>query len=199
MKAVAATKKYHHGNLRAALIEAGLKVIEEKGVRALTLREIGTRAGVSRMAAYRHFANKADLLFAISEAGFEQFGEALESAKRQAGDSFEERMHAMALAYVRFASEHSAYYQVMFQPEGEHVQRGEAAARGFRILEQTVREGQQSGDVMPGDSVEIARLAWSMVHGISSLNAEPGSKQPGAGARFTRFCSEVLLAGLRPA
>src|SRR5271155_3797955 len=71
---------YHHGNLRAALIDAGLKLIEEKGVRALTLREIGTRVGVSRMAAYRHFSDKAGLLNAISEVGFTQFADALEEA-----------------------------------------------------------------------------------------------------------------------
>src|SRR5258708_31186887 len=75
---------YHHGNLRAALIDTSLKLIEEKGVRALTLREIGTRAGVSRTAAYRHFTNKAALLAAISEAGFKEFGDALEAPRQQA-------------------------------------------------------------------------------------------------------------------
>src|ERR1700730_8522877 len=102
-------KKYHHGHLRPALIATGLEVIAEKGVRALTLREIGTRAGVSRTAAYRHFSSKAELLFAISEAGFQQFGDALEEAARGAVDGFIPRMRAMGLAYVRFARKHAAY------------------------------------------------------------------------------------------
>jgi len=184
------TKKYHHGNLRAALIEAGLTVIAEKGVKALTLREIGTRAGVSRTAAYRHFASKADLLFAISEAGFLQFGDALEEAKRGAGESFADQMTAMGLAYVRFAREHAAYYEVMFQREGEHVRRGEAAARGFAILEQTIREGQESGEVMAGDSNAIASFVWCVVHGISSLGLD------GEGPGVTPFCLAATLKGI---
>ena len=57
--------RYHHGNLRSALIECGLELIDEKGIRALTLREIGSRLGVSRSAAYRHFKDKAALLSAM--------------------------------------------------------------------------------------------------------------------------------------
>lgn len=186
---VSLTRKYHHGNLRTALIAAGLEVIAGKGVRALTLREIGSRAGVSRTAAYRHFSSKADLLFAISEAGFLQFVDEMERARSAAGDRFEARLRAMGRAYVRFAREHAAYFQVMFQPEGEHVHRGEAAARGFAILEQTIREGQESGDVLAGDAKEIAGMAWCVVHGISTL----GLESPG----FTEFCMESLLRGIR--
>src|ERR1700719_1041429 len=109
MKKTRSRGGYHHGNLRAALIETGLKLIEEKGVKALTLREIGSRAGVSRMAAYRHFADKADLLGAISEAGFSQFADALEKARHEAPADTASRLDAMGLAYVRFAAEHPAY------------------------------------------------------------------------------------------
>jgi AcrR family transcriptional regulator len=189
VKAQIAPRKYHHGNLREALIAEGLKVIAEKGVRALTLREIGSKAGVSRTAAYRHFSSKADLLFAISEAGFQQFGNELERAKGAAAEGFRERMRAMGLAYVRFAREHPAYYEVMFQPEGEHVRRGEESARGFAILEQTIREGQQWGDVMAGDPKEIAGLVWCMVHGICSLGLD--------GPGFTELCLESLLRGIQ--
>src|SRR4051794_8355635 len=97
-------RPYHHGNLRAALIESGLDLIEEAGVRSLTLREIGARVGVSRTAAYRHFADKSELLAAISEAGFTQFADALEAARREAPQNFASRMSAMAVAYVRFAA-----------------------------------------------------------------------------------------------
>ena len=62
--------RYHHGNLRAALIQGGLELIERKGIHALTLREIGNQLGVSRSAAYRHFKDKDALLAAISQAGF---------------------------------------------------------------------------------------------------------------------------------
>ena len=72
-------RAYHHGNLRATLIDLGLKLIEEKGIPGLTLRDMGARAGVSRTAAYRHFASKAELLDAICDLGFTQFADARRS------------------------------------------------------------------------------------------------------------------------
>lgn len=179
---------YHHGNLRAALIATSLKLIEEKGVRALTLREIGTCAGVSRTAAYRHFTNKADLLGAISEAGFKEFGDALEAARQLASGTSNSPLEAMAVAYVRFASEHRAHYEVMF--EDSYVPKGEYAARAFHILEETVRQGQEAGQIRPGDSVQLARLLWSLVHGISTLRPDPDP------TNFTIFCAQVLRTGL---
>jgi AcrR family transcriptional regulator len=190
-------RPYHHGNLPAALIDAGLKLIEKKGVRALTLREIGARVGVSRMAAYRHFSDKADLLAAIREAGFTQFADALEQARSKAGKTFSTRLRAMALAYVRFAAEHPAHFEVMFSwSPHEPARPSPAGARAFGILEQTIREGQGSGDVRPGDSVALARLVWAQVHGVSMLRLAPDLTPRGAGARFVEFSSEILEAGL---
>ncbi len=191
---------YHHGNLRAVLIESGLKLIEEKGVRALTLREIGSRAGVSRMAAYRHFADKADLLGAICEAGFAQFADALDTARLNAPVDFATRLTSMALAYARFAAEHPAHFEVMFESPGRLEQRlappGESAARAFGILEETVREGQQAAEIRPENSVDLARLVWALVHGISTLRLAPDINANGAGEKFITFCSEVLQTGL---
>jgi AcrR family transcriptional regulator len=187
-------RAYHHGNLRASLIESGLALIEKKGVQALTLREIGARLGVSRSAAYRHFEDKAQLLAAISEAGFEQFADALQAARTSAADNFAARMSAMGLAYVRFAADHRAHFEVMFRPL-DPPRMSPAGARAFAILENTIREGQQSGDVRPGDSAALARLVWSMVHGISMLHLG----QDAAGRKFTRLCTEILRAGLQPA
>jgi AcrR family transcriptional regulator len=193
-------KRYHHGNLRAALIAAGLKLIEKKGVRALTLREIGARVGVSRMAAYRHFADKAGLLEAIREAGFSQFADALAAARLSAGKSFASRLKAMALAYVRFAAEHPAYYEVMFGWMSESADKPRpprpSAARAFGILEETIRLGQQTAEVRKGDSVVLARLVWAHVHGISMLRLAPDLSPNGAGTHFVEFCSEILQKGL---
>ncbi len=192
--------QYHHGNLPGALIEAGLKLIEEKGIRALTLREIGAQVGVSRTAAYRHFADKAALLGAIREAGFALFGDALIAARRAAPAAFAPRLTAMALAYVRFAADHPAYYEVMFGWAGRPAERVNApspsGARAFGILEDTIRQGQQRGEVRPGNPVMLARLVWAQVHGISMLRLEPDLSAKGAGTRFVEFCSEVLETGL---
>jgi AcrR family transcriptional regulator len=203
VKASVSAKKpprpYHHGNLREALIGAGLKLIAKKGVRALTLREIGASVGVSRMAAYRHFANKADLLAAIREAGFGLFADALDAARSKAGRAFAARLSAMALAYVRFAAEHPAYFEVMFSRTDRPTPKpSPAGARAFGILEQTIREGQEAGDVRDGDSVQLARLVWAEVHGISMLGLAPDAGSNGPGKRFVDLSSEILQKGLTP-
>jgi AcrR family transcriptional regulator len=196
-----APKHYHHGNLPAALIEAGLKLIEKKGVRALTLREIGARVGVSRMAAYRHFSDKGELLAAIREAGFAQFADALETARSKAGKGFASRLKAMALAYARFAAEHPAYFEVMFgwrDANERAAAPSPAGARAFGILEETIRAGQEKGEVRPGPPVELARLVWAHVHGISMLRLASDLSPNGAGTHFVELCSEILRNGLAP-
>ena len=189
-------KEYHHGNLRAALIDSGLQLIDEKGVRALTLREIGNRLGVSRSAAYRHFADKAALLSAIREAGFTAFGDALEAAKSAAGPDFASRLEAMGIAYVRFANEHRAHFEVMFAaPPDPECAPSEAGERAFGILEQTIREGQQTADVRSGDSKLLARAVWAQIHGVSVLRLADDPSTPD----FLRVCFEVLENGvMRP-
>jgi len=186
--------KYHHGDLRAALIEGGLELIERKGIHALTLREIGKRLGVSRSAAYRHFKDKADLFFAISEAGFIEFGNRVEAARKDAGDGFAEQMDAMALAYAQFADEHRAQFEVMFaavlQPGGAAEAGG---GRNLRILEETIREAQQKGEVRQDDPALLARVVWALVHGASMLRRDGNSVEP----PVIRFTTEVLRSGLR--
>ena len=184
-------RAYHHGNLRAALIDAGLELIEAKGIEALTLREIGARLGVSRSAAYRHFADKAHLLGEICEAGFTQFADALEQARDSAGDQFAERMSAMGVAYVRFAAEHRAHFQVMFAPL-DPPRASPAGTRAFAVLEDTIRDGQKTGEVRRGDSAVLARMVWSTVHGISLLRLERDL----ISTDFTRACIDILRAGL---
>jgi AcrR family transcriptional regulator len=195
-------RKYHHGNLREALIQAGLQLIAEKGVRALTLREIGARAGVSRMAAYRHFKNKDDLLGAISKAGFVRFADALENARQAAPENFTARIAAMGHAYVQFASEHRAHYEVMFllfdESGARPVSGGEAGRRAFAILEETVRQGQVAGDVQPGDPAAIASLIWSTIHGISMLRLAAADSPNSFGPDFVSFSSTILSKGLKP-
>jgi AcrR family transcriptional regulator len=155
------------------------------------------------MAPYRHFADKAELLAAICEAGFSQFAGALERARQNASPDFASRMNAMAVAYVRFASEHRAHFEVMFGAGAESAVKSAreslSGRRAFEILEKTIREGQETGDVRSGDSAQLARIAWALVHGISMLELETQAKKRGTKAEFTLFASTILLTGLRPA
>jgi AcrR family transcriptional regulator len=67
-----ARKSYHHGDLAAALVQAGLTLVEEEGIEAVSLRAVARRAAVSHSAPYHHFATKAELLAAIAAAGFDR-------------------------------------------------------------------------------------------------------------------------------
>ena len=197
---VGAKKTYHHGNLRAVLIEAGLALIAEKGVRALTLREIGGRVGVSRMAAYRHFADKAQLLGAIREAGFEKFAAALEAERSAATKNYKARLNGMGVAYVRFAREHAAYFEVMFgmPPQEEPTEACAAEQRAFEILEETIAEGQAKGLLRAGQTRLMACALWSLVHGISALRLEQLPFAEGLGLdQFVVACSDLLLSGVQ--
>lgn len=183
---------YHRENLRETLIQAGLALIAEQGIRALTLREIGARVGVSRMAPYRHFKDKDDLIAAICEAGFSQFADALEKARKKAKGNFRERLRAMARAYVRFAAENPAYYETMFGGPQAASRESVEGARAFQVLNETIREGQQTGEVRDGNSVTFAQLVWAQVHGIATLHL---SARDG-GAEFIDVCVDVLADGL---
>jgi AcrR family transcriptional regulator len=189
--------KYHHGNLRKVLIDQGVKLVEESGVNALTLREIADRVGVSRTAPYRHFAEKADLLAAIREAGFAAFAEALEAARDSAAD-FTARFDAVGLAYLRFAEEHRAYFEVMFgagcaREEGSDDPVGR---RAFDVLEGVIREGQAAGEFRAGDSRMMARVVWAMSHGIAVLRFETDYSASGKGTRFLQAAGRILREGL---
>ena len=183
------------GHLRQALIETSLRVIAEQGVRALTLREIGSRLNVSRMAPYRHFADKSALLGAIAVAGFQKFTEALETAEAKAGPDFEAQCGALASAYVRFAQENRAHFEVMFPNDGQPYflskEDGQIAHRSFLVLENLVKRGQQEGKMVDDNPTAIAQMIWSTVHGIATLGL-------GVDESFIRFCSEKLRTGLRP-
>ena len=184
---------YHHGNLRAALIEEGLELISEKGPLALTLREIGSRLGVSRTAAYRHFTDKTALLNAIREAGFIEFGNALEQACEQAGSKFAARLAAMGMAYLRFAREHSSHFQVMFGAAAPTLDPGADTPgnRAFDVLLNAVKQGQERGEVRPGDPLLTASVAWAMIHGVSVLHLDEGEGLP-----FAEACTALLLTGM---
>ncbi len=199
MKALA-KKSYHHGNLQAVLIEAGLALIAEKGVRALTLREIGAKIGVSRTAAYRHFADKASLLSAIRAAGFEKFAAALEAGRAVSSTDFKARLNGMGVAYVRFAREHPAYFEVMFStpPNPMPGETCEAEQRAFQILEETIVEGQTKDELLPGNPHLMACALWSLVHGLSALKLDEMPFAAGFTPNdFVTACAALLLTGIQ--
>ncbi|HEY2504913.1 MAG TPA: TetR/AcrR family transcriptional regulator [Streptosporangiaceae bacterium] len=105
--------RYHHGDLPAALVDAAIEVIAQRGVRGFSVAEASRRVGVSAAAPYRHFSDREDLLAAVAIRGLRAFA-AMVAA--EAGDApvAEQRLCGMARAYVRFAGEQRALFDTIF-------------------------------------------------------------------------------------
>jgi AcrR family transcriptional regulator len=109
-----ARRSYHHGDLRNALIGQALAQIASEGARALCLREVARRAGVSHTASYRHFPNKECLLAAIAEQGFAMLSDAMGAALRAHPDDPLAALQASGVAYVEFGVQYPDHLQIMF-------------------------------------------------------------------------------------
>jgi AcrR family transcriptional regulator len=160
----AAVRPYHHRHLRQALLDAALRAIADRGPAALSLRDLARMAGVSHAAPAHHFRDKADLLTALATDGFLKLDATLRAAQPR---GFLE----VGVAYVRFAVEQRAYFEVMYRPELYHrddpalVAAREAAGRSLYPLAARSRGA-------PPDSAEAlnaAIAAWSLVHGLATL------------------------------
>lgn len=157
--------RYHHGDLRAALLDAAVAVIAERGAHGLSLRECARRAGVSHAAPYRHFADKDALLLAIARQGYQWLHEA-GVASMEGLDDPRERFDAYGVAYVRFALQHPVHVRVMFTLQfeiPEHERNGGTDA--FDLLQETA-----AAVVGPDhDSLVAAVAGWALPHGLSML------------------------------
>lgn len=166
-------RAYHHGNLRAALLDEAAAMIAEGGAGSVTMRALGRRLGVSRAAAYRHFEDKTALLVAVAATGFSRLRKRLEAVYEGAQPSDVERIRRMGEEYVRFALENPAYYRLMYGREG--LARGdvpelrEAGNALFEQLVDVIRVHQASGDLKRQDPRAQAYVAWGSVHGLASL------------------------------
>jgi AcrR family transcriptional regulator len=167
--------RYHHGDLRRALLDAALGVLSGEGASALTLREVARRAGVTHAAPYRHFADKQALLSAVAEEGFRMLtAEMLERSAPLVGNPVG-ALQAIGVAYVRFATSQRAHFQVMFSKDidwaREPCELEETADRCFSVLISAVQACQTVGAIRSGDPLIPALCSWSMVHGLSEFIA----------------------------
>lgn len=166
------SKPYHHGDLRAALLDAADALLDEGGDGAVSLREAARRAGVSAAAAYRHFADKEALLAALALRGFEAFGAAMRAAVA-VGDVPPHVAHGRA--YLRFARARPGRFRLMFGPllarAGAHPALLAASKAAFAALQ------ADAGDR------DAALRRWGLVHGLAHLmldEAIPDAGEPEA-------------------
>ena len=111
-------KPYHHGDLRRALVEAAERILENEGPSALSLRAVAREAGVSAAAPYHHFKDKNELLAAIAQEGFELLAQAMREGAAHEEDP-RRRLNALGVAYVRFARDNPALYNLMYSTSRE--------------------------------------------------------------------------------
>jgi AcrR family transcriptional regulator len=164
-------KPYHHGNLREALLEAAIRLIAEVGPTAFTLREVARRAGVSHNAPYRHFHDRDDLMAAVAAQGFRELTRAMIEAAAGKSNALE-RLKYAGLGYVAFALRRPEHFTVMFDApisKRQHPESAAAADESFATLLEFVKNCQDVGILRSGDLLQMALLAWTMVHGIAKL------------------------------
>jgi AcrR family transcriptional regulator len=196
-------KSYHHGDLRNALIQAGLEILAEGGAQGLDLRKVARRAGVSHAAPYRHFADKQALVAAINEEGFHLLAERIRSSLREVSDEPVEQLLGVALAYVRFAQENPWLMREMFSGitiERETFESLHTASKSvYRLYAEVIRSGQERGKIVDGDPTALAGVLWSVLHGLAMLIIEnqmrPYADGPEGTERVTRYTIQVLYGG----
>jgi AcrR family transcriptional regulator len=145
---------YHHGDLRAAILEAAGRIIEKEGLNGLSVREAARHAGVSHNAPYRHFPDREALLAALAAEGFNQLADALGNRSGR----------ELAESYVRFALEHPQRFRLMFGPLtlDNHPELQARARASFGKLEAAFAGLGSKADL-------AAVAACSLVHGLAQL------------------------------
>jgi AcrR family transcriptional regulator len=201
--------RYHHGNLRTALVDTGVELARTGGPSAVVLRAVSRQAGVSHNAAYRHFADQEDLLAAVGEQCMLRLGELmLERTKavraRGAIPRAWARMEAIGRAYIEFARTEPGWFRTAFAgatrhgaPESVMPPEGPGANPYLLLnarLDELVEVGALPTERRPG--AEVA--AWSAVHGLSSLFVDgPLRAQPDEVAeQMTTIVLDVVTRGL---
>ena len=175
---------YHHGNLRQALIDAALELIEQRGPTGFTLSEAAKRAGVTPAAVYRHFEGREDLIAEAAHQGYDIFADLMEFAYQSGQPSALKAFEATGRAYLAFARKHPGHYIAMFE-SGISVNRtpelAHAANRANAVLERAATDLSQHipADKRPPASMFSAHI-WALSHGVVELFARnsPGRASP---------------------
>ncbi|MEJ0096084.1 MAG: TetR/AcrR family transcriptional regulator [Methylocella sp.] len=167
---------YHHGDLRRTLVRIARNQIVESGAQAMSLASLARLAGVSQPAPYRHFADRNELLEAVTTEGFEEFAAALTAAAAAGGR--DGALKAMALAYVAFGEANIELYRLMF---ASHLvpEAGTESALRAAAVDSFNRLREALSVTTPADRVEDeAHLIWAQLHGLVMLKADGHIRRP---------------------
>ena len=196
----APSKPYHHGNLREAFLRAAERALEANGAGQLSLRELSRELGVSHTAPRRHFADKQQLLDALAREGYEQLRVVFEAAAGDAAEDFTTRLTRLGQAYVAFGAERPAMLSLMF--ESKHKADApadllEAAGRAFGAVPRVIAEGQEAGEVEPGDPAILGLVTFATLQGMIALSHNGLIKGAPLGVMVGKAIERLVL-GLQP-
>ena len=172
--------KYHHGNLRQALIDAGIKIINEKGEENLSLRKAAALCNVSHAAPYAHFKDKEELIDAIKNSVNERFTEELKSSCEGTG-SADEAMIAMGRAYIDFFRHNPDYFTFLFGRQNivAHLSMDKVHKEDyppFLLLRDMYKKHLQENGLKKSKKEQELDLlkTWAIVHGMASIACMTG-------------------------
>jgi AcrR family transcriptional regulator len=191
-------RPYHHGDLKAALVDGAIALIAERGVRDFSMAELSRRTGVTVGAPYRHFADRDELLAAVAERALRAFGEAL-AARAAQTDPPERRLAAMASGYVRFAAEQRALFSVVFGIGLDKKNKYPRLRQAYEDVEGMLESCVST--LCPGDPEAAGRLADAVeatAHGFAALlTDQPQPPDPAAVDRAAGQAASATLALIR--
>ena len=169
-------KTYHHGDLKNALIKAGVEILAKDGVSGLSLRKVASKAGVSHAAPYAHFVDKQALIAAISTEGFRQLYEQVNAVAEEYKTKPSRQLAEVAWTYVQFALDDRDRFKVMFsavlEKEKEYPEFVAESQRNFQLVKMIVEANQAAGILRSGPSDLAALSAWGIIHGFVMLLLE---------------------------
>jgi AcrR family transcriptional regulator len=191
--------RYHHGDLRHALLQAAVRTIGNHGIDALTLRGVGSALGVSRTALYRHFRDKAALLAAVGAEGFRTLRAELSESWERGGRG-QRGFQAMGVAYVQFAVAHPSHYRVMFGADifgAEYSDLAQESTGAFQVLVDGIVELQGRHLARRDDPRQMALFVWATTHGVAMLAIDGRlGREASAIDGLTHYMTERVLAAI---
>jgi AcrR family transcriptional regulator len=198
--AVGAKKRFHHGDLREALIAATRELLLKHGPDGFTLADACRRAGVTTAAPYKHFRDKQEILEEIVLRGFAELTAANAKAVAEVGPGTIAGITAMGISYLDFAVTQPALFRLMFGHKSEIMKVQQVDESGKQCLKKVMEEvatySRQHGHA--ADAEEIALRLWTFVHGASSLQLDGDYERVSPGLDVRELIAEVtpILLGV---
>ncbi|OYX45527.1 MAG: TetR family transcriptional regulator [Rhodobacterales bacterium 32-67-9] len=197
-----AKRGYHHGNLRQALIDAALTLIEEQGPQGFTLSDAAKLAGVTPAAVYRHFAGRDELVAEIARQGFEIFADLMDHAYNGGKPTALSAFEATGRAYLAFARKFPGHYMAMFESGISLNTNPDLARASDRARQVFSRAAEALSQHIPAEKRPPASMfsahIWAMSHGVVELftRGAPGSRAPFPPEELLETGIGIYLRGL---